>query len=190
MRPPTRIGTTTASTRPCTTARSERSSVRTLNSGTRTQATATIAASGRDWMRSRARRPESFTGEWSDDPALFECCATLGGVADPRVDLVVVLADRRRRRPQHARGTTQARHRCVHGRRAHLVVRRLHDDAAGLHVRIVEELPDVVDGARGHAFVLEELDVLRERALRDEPADDPVDFLAPLDPLRVGLEPG
>src|SRR5437763_27273 len=61
-------------------------------------------------------------------------------------------------------------------------------DAARLHVRIVEELGDVVDRTRRDPLLLEERDVLRQRPLLDEAADDRVDFVAPLDALPVRLE--
>ena len=116
----------------------------------------------------RARSPAALY-----DPRARERCDPLARVADAPVDLVIVLTDARRGNAEATRRAVEARHHCVHGHLPHLVVRRLDDDAALLHVRVVEELADVVHRRRRHTRILEVRDGVGERPLRDEAAHDP-----------------
>src|SRR5690606_13609559 len=63
----------------------------------------------------------------------------LAGVADAAVDLVIMLAELRRRPAQCAGSPAQPRHDSVHRHLAHLLVRNIDDDAALLDVRVLQE---------------------------------------------------
>jgi len=75
-------------------------------------------------------------------------CDQVGVDADARKDLGRVLTEPGRRPAQGTRGRRQARDHVVHGDAADLLVGHIDHDLPGLHVRIGDELVDVVDRRR------------------------------------------
>src|SRR4029453_18925642 len=119
----------------------EASRSRTISSAPRVYALSTK----RGWLTGRISDERRARGSaMSDDAFLRERGDALVGVANAGEDLAIVLTDRRGRAAQRPGGAAEARDEGVHGHPAHLVIRSLHHDAALLHVRIVEELADVV----------------------------------------------
>ena len=82
----------------------------------------------------------------------------------------------------------QPRHDVVHRKRIHVGIGIVGDQLALDHVRVLEDLRDVVDRADRDLGRLEERHVLRLGALGDERADDRVELLGVPHPVRVGAE--
>src|SRR5207247_943400 len=98
----------------------------------------------------------------------------------------VVLAQLRCRRADRAGCARETRRHVVHGKGSHVGVGIIGDELALGHVRILEDLRDVVDRPDGDFEFFEEPDVLGLRALRDESADDGVQLVGVAQALRVG----
>src|SRR5690606_26944100 len=139
--------------------------------------------------RARGSVPLPPAGFASDDPVRLQPGDPVG-VVDEAVDLLIVLAERGGGRADGGGSLAEARYGQVHRDRAHLLIRRLDQDAALLDVRILHQLRDVVDRRRGDTLFLEEGDVLGQRALPDPAADDAVHHVAALDALGIGREVG
>ena len=103
-------------------------------------------------------------------------------------DFVVVFAERRRRRADLARRARQARHHRVHRDAAHLVVRQFGHDLARPHMRVGDELVDLVDRRGGHFRGLEHRKPFGQGARLDEVRDHAVAFVDVAHAIRVGAE--
>ncbi len=101
---------------------------------------------------------------------------------------VIVLAERGRGRADFARRAGEARHHMVHRHAAHLGIGQFGHDLARLHMRVGDELVDVVDRRGGDLGLLEHGEILGKRARLDEFGDRPLRLVDVLHAVGVGAK--
>jgi len=99
----------------------------------------------------------------------------------------IVFADVRRGRADRTRRAQQTRHDVMHRELFHVSVGIVGDELALDHMRVLDDLRDIVDRADCDFGFFKELDVLGLRALCDERADDRIELLGVLYALGVIL---
>src|ERR1700730_14096133 len=109
--------------------------------------------------------------------------------AEFAVDLLVVLAEPPPREADRSRAVGQAEHDILHLQRPEVLVLDRRDRVDRLHLRVLHQLLDVVDGCDRRAGQVEGRHDIVEIARANPGAQDAVKLVAVVDALSGGLEP-